>query len=77
MDITNIIFIVIQAFVLVLLISTGFAYLTLLERRSLARFQNRVGPNRAGPWGLLQPAADAVKLFFKEDIIPDKSDRWQ
>jgi NADH-quinone oxidoreductase subunit H len=76
MDITNIIFIVIQAFVLVLLISTGFAYLTLLERRSLARFQNRVGPNRAGPWGLLQPAADAVKLFFKEDIIPEKSDRW-
>jgi NADH-quinone oxidoreductase subunit H len=71
----EIVVIVIQAFIFVFAISTGFAYLTLFERRFLARFQNRVGPNRAGPWGFLQPAADAVKLFFKEDIIPAEADR--
>jgi NADH-quinone oxidoreductase subunit H len=54
---------------------TGFAYLTLYERRALARIQSRVGPNRAGPQGLLQPIADAVKLIFKEELIPAKADR--
>lgn len=54
---------------------TGFAYLTLLERRVLARIQVRIGPNRAGPWGLLQPVADGVKLFFKEELIPARADK--
>jgi len=49
---------------------TAFAYTTLLERRLLARFQLRVGPNRVGPWGLLQPLADGIKLIFKEDFRP-------
>jgi NADH-quinone oxidoreductase subunit H len=53
----------------------GFAYLTLFERRVLARIQVRIGPNRAGPWGLLQPIADGVKLIFKEELIPDQADR--
>jgi NADH-quinone oxidoreductase subunit H len=55
---------------------TGFAYTTLLERRFIAFFQQRIGPNRAGPLGLLQPAADGVKLIFKEDIEPSGVDRW-
>ena len=50
----------------------GFAYLTWLERRVLARMQTRVGPNRAGPFGLLQPIADAVKLIFKEEFTPNR-----
>lgn len=54
---------------------TGFAYTTLLERRLISFFQQRVGPNRAGPWGLLQPAADGVKLMFKEDITPVGADK--
>lgn len=54
---------------------TGFAYLTLYERRALARIQTRIGPNRAGPQGLLQPIADAVKLIFKEELVPAKADR--
>ncbi|HKY84263.1 MAG TPA: NADH-quinone oxidoreductase subunit NuoH [Anaerolineales bacterium] len=54
---------------------TGFAYLTLLERRVLARIQVRIGPNRAGPFGLLQPVADGIKLFFKEELIPAQADR--
>ncbi|MFQ5407073.1 MAG: NADH-quinone oxidoreductase subunit NuoH [Anaerolineales bacterium] len=49
---------------------TGFAYLTLAERKVVAWLQVRLGPNRAGPWGLLQPAADGVKLLFKEEFIP-------
>ncbi|HNB40233.1 MAG TPA: NADH-quinone oxidoreductase subunit NuoH [Anaerolineales bacterium] len=61
---------VIKGFVLCLILLTGFAYLTLYERRALARIQVRVGPNRAGPQGLLQPIADAVKLIFKEELTP-------
>lgn len=46
-----------------------------MERRLVARFQQRIGPNRVGPAGLLQPIADALKLLFKEDIIPAEADR--
>ena len=53
----------------------GFAYLTLLERRVLARIQVRIGPNRAGPLGLLQPMADGIKLIFKEELIPAQADK--
>ena len=53
----------------------GFAYLTWYERRALARIQSRIGPNRAGPFGLLQPIADAIKLIFKEELVPAKADR--
>ena len=64
----------VQAFaysaILLLVVITGFAYTTLLERKFIAWFQQRVGPNRVGPMGLLQPAADAVKLIMKEDITP-------
>lgn len=59
----------------VFVVLTGFAYTTLLERVVLARLQQRVGPNRVGPGGFLQPLADAVKLIFKEDIIPDQVDK--
>jgi len=55
---------------------TAFAYVTLLERRLLARFQLRIGPNRVGPLGLLQPLADGIKLIFKESFIPARADRF-
>lgn len=60
------------AFVIV----TGFAYTTLLERRLLAFLQHRVGPNRVGPLGFMQPAADGLKLVFKEDLMPAGADKW-
>lgn len=63
---------VLKGFVLCLILLTGFAYLTLYERRALAKIQVRIGPNRAGPQGLLQPIADAVKLIFKEELTPGK-----
>jgi NADH-quinone oxidoreductase subunit H len=49
--------------------------LVMAERRICAAIQNRIGPNRVGPMGLLQPLADVIKLLFKEDIIPDRADR--
>jgi NADH-quinone oxidoreductase subunit H len=54
---------------------TGFAYMTFAERKIAALFQTRIGPNRAGPWGWLQPAADGLKLIFKEELIPGGADK--
>lgn len=51
-------------------------YLTLVERKVAAWLQDRIGPNRAGPWGILQPLADGGKMFFKEDFIPANADKW-
>jgi NADH-quinone oxidoreductase subunit H len=65
----------IKALVVTFALLTGFAYLTWYERRALARIQVRIGPNRAGPQGLLQPIADAVKLIFKEELTPGKADK--
>jgi len=53
----------------------GAAYLVLAERKLLARMQIRIGPNRAGPFGLLQPIADLIKMMTKEDVIPKGADR--
>lgn len=64
-----------RALLLCFVVITGFAYLTWVERKLLARFQVRIGPNRAGPFGLLQPAADAVKAIFKEEYIPNHVDK--
>jgi len=66
---------VLYSLIFFFIILTGFAYTTLLERRVISFFQQRVGPNRVGPMGLLQPAADGLKLIFKEDIIPTGADR--
>ncbi len=51
------------------------AYLTLMERKVLGHIQVRFGPNRCGPFGLLQPMADGIKAFFKEDLTPGRSDK--
>ena len=53
----------IKAVIVIGALLTGFAYLTLFERKVQARMQQRPGPNRVGPWGLLQPAADGLKLY--------------
>lgn len=52
------------------------AYMVWAERKVAGRFQDRIGPNRVGPFGLLQPIADAIKLITKENIVPTAADRW-
>jgi NADH-quinone oxidoreductase subunit H len=54
---------------------TLFALISVLERKILARIQNRYGPNRVGPFGLFQPVADGIKLLIKEDIVPARADK--
>ena len=69
----------IAALSIVMLLVNAFLVLTMLytylERRLLGRFQARLGPNRTGPFGLLQPVADAIKLLTKEDLVPEGADR--
>uniref|UniRef100_A0A831X0U5 NADH-quinone oxidoreductase subunit H n=1 Tax=Thermorudis peleae TaxID=1382356 RepID=A0A831X0U5_9BACT len=62
-------------FVLLNILLVLMAYMTWFERRLVAFFQDRIGPNRTGPFGLLQPIADGVKLISKEDIVPANADR--
>ncbi len=64
---------VIKSAIVILALMTAFAYMTLIERRVVARMQGRLGPNRAGPFGLFQPVADAIKMAFKEQIIPTQA----
>ena len=67
---------IIKSIILIAAMLVGFAYLTFYERRALARLQVRIGPNRTGPGGWLQPIADGVKLIFKEELIPAKADKF-
>jgi NADH-quinone oxidoreductase subunit H len=60
----------IKSFVIINLVLVSFAYLTLIERKVIGRMQLRYGPNRAGPFGLLQPIADLIKLIRKESFFP-------
>jgi NADH-quinone oxidoreductase subunit H len=66
---------ILTSLILFFVLLTGFAYTTVLERRFLAFIQSRIGPNRAGPYGLLQPVADGIKLIFKEDVTPESAQK--
>ena len=66
----------IQALVIINLVMGAFAYLTLAERKVMGRMQLRYGPNRTGPYGLLQPIADLVKLLHKESFYPAAAIDW-
>jgi NADH-quinone oxidoreductase subunit H len=66
--------VIIKSAILLFVVMTTFAYSMLFERKILAWMQLRPGPNRVGPWGMLQPAADAAKMLFKEDLTPKTAD---
>ena len=66
---------IIKSGIILIGMTIGFAYVTYYERKALARIQSRIGPNRAGPWGIFQPVADGVKLIFKEEFVPGTSDK--
>ncbi len=76
MDWINLILIpAIKSVVLVVVLLTGFAYLTWVERKLISRFQQRIGPNRAWKFGLGHPIADALKMIFKEETVPSYTDK--
>ena len=75
MNVTGFLQALVGAVIVMLVAVTAAAYMTLIERRLLARFQVRLGPNRVGPFGFLQPLADAVKLVFKGEYTPMGADR--
>ena len=62
---------VVKILVVIFLMLTGVAYMTWLERKVIGHIQNRWGPTRVGPFGLLQPLADGIKFILKEDMVPD------
>jgi NADH-quinone oxidoreductase subunit H len=64
---------VIKSAIVIFALLTAFAYMTLIERRVVAKLQGRLGPNRAGPSGMFQPVADAIKMIFKEQIVPSQA----
>jgi NADH-quinone oxidoreductase subunit H len=63
-------------FLLIALLMVLDIFLVWVERKVVARFQDRLGPNRLGPFGLIQPFADIIKLIIKEDITPGGADKW-
>ena len=75
LDFTALLIVLIKVVVVFVVGLVGTMLMVWFERKVIAFMQNRVGPNKAGPKGLLQTLADGVKLFFKEDLLPDKSDR--
>src|SRR5436305_2282160 len=64
---------IIKSAIVIFALLTAFAYMTLIERRVVAKIQGRIGPNRAGPFGVFQPIADALKMAFKEQIVPSQA----
>src|SRR5947209_8183191 len=66
---------VISVAAIIVIFAGLFALTTILERKGLGRIQNRYGPNRVGPFGILQPVADGLKAMTKEDIVPRAADK--
>jgi NADH-quinone oxidoreductase subunit H len=72
---TEVLLVALKAFVVLNVLLIGVMFVVWFERKVISDLQNRIGPNKAGPWGILQTLADGLKLLMKEDLIPDRSDR--
>ena len=74
-DLSVVLFVVVKALIGFTFVIVGVILMIWFERKVISDMQNRIGPNRAGPWGLLQTLADGIKLIFKEDLRPERSDK--
>jgi NADH-quinone oxidoreductase subunit H len=73
---TPLVIVLVKVLVIFAIGLVGTMFMVWFERKIIAGMQNRVGPNKAGPFGILQTLADGMKLIFKEDFMPDRADRW-
>jgi NADH-quinone oxidoreductase subunit H len=74
-DATVLIIVAVKVLIVFGFLMVSVLFMVWFERKVISDMQSRIGPDRAGPWGLLQTLADGIKLFFKEDLLPDKADR--
>jgi NADH-quinone oxidoreductase subunit H len=72
---TEVAIVAVKAFIVLNILLVTVMFVVWFERKVISDLQNRIGPNKAGPWGLLQTLADGLKLLMKEDLVPDRSDR--
>ncbi|HEX6596708.1 MAG TPA: complex I subunit 1 family protein, partial [Acidimicrobiales bacterium] len=75
-DLAVVLIVVLKLLVVFAFLMVGVLFMVWFERKIISDMQNRIGPARAGPWGIIQALADGIKLFFKEDLLPDKADKW-
>jgi NADH-quinone oxidoreductase subunit H len=74
LDLAVVLIVFLKVIVVFVFLLVAVMLMVWFERKVISDMQNRIGPNRAGPWGILQTLADGTKLFFKEDLLPDKAD---
>jgi NADH-quinone oxidoreductase subunit H len=75
-DLRAVLIVLLKVVVIFVIGLVGTMLMVWFERKMVSGMQNRIGPNKAGPFGILQTLADGIKLFFKEDLIPDRADRF-
>ena len=75
LSLANVIIVIVKVLIIFVVGLVVTMFMVWFERKIVAGMQNRTGPNKAGPWGLLQTLADGIKLFFKEDLLPERADR--
>jgi NADH-quinone oxidoreductase subunit H len=76
LNLAVIVIVIVKVLVVFVVGLVGTMFMVWFERKIISGMQNRIGPNKAGPWGLLQTLADGIKLFFKEDLVPERADRF-
>jgi NADH-quinone oxidoreductase subunit H len=74
-DLTVVLIVIVKVVIVFVLLLVATMLMVWFERKVVGDLQNRIGPNLAGPWGILQTLADGIKLFFKEDLMPEKAER--